>query len=1050
MKKLKATTKAKKVAKNPPSIGVDDVIVQKTSHFRIVGIGASAGGLEAIEDFLKAVPPNSGMAFVIVQHLDPHYKGMMCELLQRVTPLTVRQITDRMIVRPNHVYVIPPAKDLSILNGVLHLLDPVELRGLRLPINYFFRSLAADQKQYSIGVILSGMGSDGTLGLQAIKEYDGVALVQSPDSAKFDSMPYSAINAGLADVVATAAELVLSLIRFGNLTSRAQRRSSIEIEDSNQNALEKIAVLLRTQTGHDFSLYKKNTLYRRIERRMVSHKIASIVDYVHFLRTDQREADMLFKELLIGVTSFFRDPEVWEQLKTETIPALLAHRPEGGTLRAWVPACSTGEEAYTLAVVFLEALEHAKPTEHYSLQIFATDLDNEAIDTARRAIYSASISEDIPEKLLSRYFWKTGDSFRVSSKVREMVIFAPQNLVMDPPFTKLDILTCRNLLIYLEAELQEDLFSLFHYSLNPNGILVLGTAETVGATGQLFTAYPGKNRIYRRRTASPENHFIEFPTRDAVKPDDKASISNLKPAAQQIEQTEDLQVVMNTLLVKNFCSASLLTSATGDIFYINGKTGKYLEPSAGKIDNNIFAMARSGLAGPLNEAYTRANRLRETIDLKNISVGSEGGTQCVNLSVIPILEPPSIRGMVLTVIVDSNPTEKALRDQQPLTDKKSTGNEIQISTLKKEVERSHRELQTTRDEIQVSQEELKSTNEELQSTNEELTTSKEEMQSMNEELHSVNHELGAKVDELSQTSDDMKNLFDSTNIATLFLDNSLNIRRFTTQATKIFKLIPSDIGRPITDLSNVLNYPSLAKDAQKVLHSLVFNKVLVSTTDDHWFEVRIMPYRTQDNRIDGLVITFFDSTENQNANRALHKSESRFRLLFENSLNAVAYQKIILKDGIPIDFTYLEVNNAFSAITGLQDVTGRNQSDIVSSIDMVVPQLFEVCGRVAETGESAQFEYFVKATRQWFCSSIYSQEDGFFVTVTENITVLKEIGTILDKAGVSLDESTDVEIGEFDTISKLKTELAGLRKIVNDTQDIFAQRFNSASKRINQ
>ena len=492
---MRKSSGPKKRKKEPPApISPEPRPPITKSTFPIVGIGASAGGLEALELFLEQVPEGSGMAFVIVQHLDPTYKGMLVELLQRTTPMPVVQVNDRLKLAPDCVYVIPPNKDMSILHGVLHLLEPAAPRGLRLPIDFFFRSLADDCQAQSIGVILSGMGSDGTLGLGAIKEKAGVVFVQAPASAKFDGMPRSAIDAGLADVVAPAEDLPGRIMDYLKYAPPIVRSDSPQ-ESKAQSTLEKIFILLRTRTGHDFSLYKKSTIYRRVERRMGLHQIEKIATYVRFLRENSQEIDLLFKELLIGVTSFFRDPPDWKQLKDQIITDLLATHPEGGALRAWACGCSTGEEAYSLAMVFREALEHAKPTGHFSLQIFATDLDQDAIDKARAAVYPANIAADISADRLRRFFVQDEHGYRVGKEIREMVIFAHQNVIMDPPFTKLDLLICRNLLIYLDQAMQKKLIPLFHYSLNPGGILWLGRAETIGAFPLLFSAMGGKGPL---------------------------------------------------------------------------------------------------------------------------------------------------------------------------------------------------------------------------------------------------------------------------------------------------------------------------------------------------------------------------------------------------------------------------------------------------------------------------------------------------------------------------------------------------------------------------
>ena len=829
------------------------VASKASATFPIVGIGASAGGLEALEQFLARVPPGSGMAFVIVQHLDPTRKGIMPELLQRATGMKVIQVKNRTPVREDCVYVIPPNKDMSILHGVLHLLAPASPRGLRLPIDIFLRSLALDQQERSVGVILSGMGSDGTLGLRAIKEKAGVALVQEPATAKFDSMPRSAIDAGLADIVAPAGELP------GKIFAYLQRkplivRTELVLEDKTQSALEKVMVLLRDHTGNDFSLYKRNTLYRRIERRMGIHQITKMARYVRYLQENSQELDLLFKELLIGVTNFFRDPAVWEELRTQVIPALLASRSPGHALRAWVPGCSTGEEAYTLAMVFREAVEALKPKASFVLQIFATDLDRDAIDKARHGVFPPNITTDVSAERLKRFFTKEDHGYRVRREIREMVIFAPQNIIMDPPFTKLDLLSCRNLLIYLTAEVQKKLMPLFHYSLTPGGLLLLGSAETVGSSTDLFASVSAKARIFKRTETVQRPVQVEFPASFKVgKPFGPESAQPAKPLAS-------LQSLADQLILRSYAPPTVLTNDKGDIFYISGRTGKYLEPAAGKANWNLFAMAREGLRYELAGAFPKALKQKESVLLHALKVGTDGGTQCVDVSVQRLDEPGPLHGLVIIVFTDVAMAVTTHTSKTPAQNARLTASERELQRVRAEARITHEEMQTSQEDIRSANEELQSTNEELQSTNEELTTSKEEMQSLNEELQTVNAELQAKLQELSSSSNDMKNLLDSTDIAMLFLDRHLNVRRFTHQATKIIKLIPSDVGRPITDLVSNLDDPALSADACEVLRSLVPKEKPVSTPDGRWFSVRIMPYRTLDDRIDGVVITFADIT----------------------------------------------------------------------------------------------------------------------------------------------------------------------------------------------
>ena len=869
----KVARRLKKPARATPRTTAVAPAGPASTAFPIVGIGASAGGLEALEQFLKHVPAGSGMAIVIVQHLDPTHKGIMPELLQRSTGMKVIQVKDRTRVKPDCVYVIPPNKEMSILHGVLHLLDPTEPRGLRLPIDFFLRSLAQDQQERSIGVILSGMGSDGTLGLRAIKEHAGVVLVQKPATAKFEGMPRSAIDAGLADIVAPVDELpstILTYLKRTPLIARAEDAA----EDKTRSALEKAVILLRSHTGHDFSLYKRNTLFRRIERRMGIHQIVKMPAYVRYLQENSQELDLLFKELLIGVTNFFRDPGAWETLLDEAIPPLLAHRVPGHALRAWVPGCSTGEEAYTLAMVFMEAVERTKPGGNRALQIFATDLDRDAINKARQAFFPENIAADVSPVRLKRFFTREGRGYRVRKEIREMVIFAPQNLIMDPPFTKLDLLSCRNLLIYLTAEVQKKLIPLFHYSLTPGGILFLGSAETIGGGTNLFAPLNSKARIYHRMETAMSLEPVEFPTAFSVS---ATAGPETRPAPKP---PASFQSLADRLVLQRYTPPAVLANDKGDIFYISGRTGKYLEPAAGKANWNLFAMAREGLRYELAAAFQKALRQKETVTLRHLTVETNGGEQRVDMTVEQLDDPGPLHGLVMIVFTDVPTPVAALAPTRQEAKPHSRHPrwvelEQELQRVRAESRTTHEEMQTSQEELRSANEEMQSTNEELQSTNEELTTSKEEMQSLNEELQTVNAELQAKVDEYSRASNDMKNLLDNTDIATLFLDNELKVRRFTPQATKIIKLIPADEGRPITDLAFELHYPDLAGDAREVLRKLTSVEKQIAARDGRWFTVRVMPYHTLDDRIDGIVITFMDITATKKLEMELRNRQAR-------------------------------------------------------------------------------------------------------------------------------------------------------------------------------
>jgi two-component system, chemotaxis family, CheB/CheR fusion protein len=874
------TLKKQKSTVSPKGKSSDSTLTK----FPIVCIGASAGGLEALEQFLSNVSENSGLAYVVIQHLDPTQKGMLPELLQRVTAMKVVQVKDRMPIMQNCVYVIPPNTSMSILKGVLHLFLPIETRGLRLPIDFFMRSLADDQLENSIGVILSGMGSDGSIGLRAIKGKGGLVLVQDPTSAKYDSMPRSAIDSVVVDIVGPANLLPSKLEEFFKHIPIVKSNLETEI-NKDKSSLEKIIILLRTYTGNDFSLYKKNTVYRRIERRMAVHKIERITSYVHFLQENPKEATILFKELMIGVTNFFRDAPVWEKLKETIFPNILSTMQEGSVLRAWVPGCSTGEEAYTLAMIFKEALEKNKPQEGFSLQIFATDLDNEAIETARRALFPLNIVSDVSPARLTRFFNKTEEGYRVNAEIREMVVFANHNIIMHPPFTKIDIISCRNLLIYMDTELQKKIFGLFYYSINPDGYIILGSAETLGTQSALFTTVDSKLKIFKRAVPTTIPELFDFPS--AFSKVKSPGTEKLTPA----KVSQNIQTLTDQFLIQHFSPAGVLVNESGDIIYISGHTGKYLEPAVGKANMNIFAMLREGLRNEFPNAFRKAVLKKEQVLLQHLKVGTNGSSQTVNITIQWIDKPEPLNGYVIVLFIDTpdfpEVDRRTKKGKETLESIRQQELETELQNTREEMQSTLEEMQTSQEELKSTNEELQSTNEELQSTNEELTTSKEEMQSLNEELQTVNSELQSKVEDFSRVNNDMKNLLNSTDIATLFLDKELNIRRYTNQATKIFKLIKGDIGRPFTDLVSQLQYPELADDSMEVLRTLVFIQKQIPARDNKWFSIRIMPYRTFDDRIDGLVITFINLSDLKQVELKLHETEQMNRSLLISSSGSI-------------------------------------------------------------------------------------------------------------------------------------------------------------------
>ena len=1023
---MKKPTKKKITKTETTASTVDKALSLESAAFPIVGIGASAGGLEALEQFFENMPKDSGMAFVVIQHLDPKRKGMMPEILQRTTEMPVITVTDRLQISRNCIYIIPPNKSMSILNGALHLFEPVETHGLRLPIDFFFQSLALDLKDQSIGIILSGMGSDGSLGIKAIKENGGISLVQEPKTARFDSMPRHAIKATTIDFIAHANELPSKLLSIGNTMLPEEETSRTEKDNS---ALEKIIILLRIQTGNDFSQYKSNTLYRRIERRMSIHAISKIASYVSYLQKNPAEIEILFKELLIGVTNFFRDTAVWEHLKNAVLPTMFTALQPGQILRAWVPGCSTGEEAYSLAIIFKEAIEKTNLDKNFTLQIFATDLDTGAIEQARKGIYQKNIVSDVSSSRLSRFFIKTEGQYRLNADIREMVVFAPHNVIKEPPFTKLDILSCRNMLIYMNADLQKKLMSLFHYSLNKKGILILGSAETNNHKKDFFTPLDAKLRIYQSIGLPKKEELFNFTSSFST------TKINLKKEKTSQKKIDNIQALTDNLLLQEFSPASLLVNSLGDILYLTGNTGKYLTPAAGKASMNIFTMAREGLQNELPIAFRKTMRNYEKTFLHNIKVGTKGDlVVVVNVTLQQIEKPSALKGKIIVLFKDV-PFDK----QKAAKNKKTIPNPSVLETeFELEIQRLTEDLQTTREEMQTSQEEQKSTNEELQSsneelqsTNEELTTSKEEMQSLNEELHTVNAELQGKIQDSIRANNDMNNLLNSSQIATLFLDKELKITQYTFHATEIFKLIPSDIGRHFTDLSNNLNYKELKNDAKEVLRTLIFVEKIILNKDGVYYTIRIMPYRTSDDKIEGLVITFIDITESKLLEIQLLEIKNQYQELF-NSMSEM-FQVIELiydTDGQAYDYYYRDVNPAFEKLVGKtrKQLIDKQAKDIFGIIEDYWLKAYD---KVMKTGKSVVFEnYGAELNKYYEINAWKASENRVAVTfsdVTERKLAEKTLlatqtifKTFIQKVpSVIIGLSADGEIIEFNTEAEI-------------------------------
>ncbi len=856
-------------------------IQNNASKFPVVGIGASAGGLEAFETFFKAMPDDLGITFILVAHLDPSHTSILPEILQKKTRMKVSQVVDNMKIAPNQVFIIPPNKDLALLNGRLQLFELKKPRGANLPIDNFFRSLAQDQGDKAIGIILSGTGTDGTLGIRAIKGEAGMAMVQDPQTARYDGMPQSAITSGLVDYILPVDKMPQQLVKYVR-HQRDQDGKTKTGDEKMLNALQKIYVLLRAATDHDFSQYKKNTILRRIERRMHVQQIDHVDDYVRYLQESNTEVGVLFKELLIGVTSFFRDPVAFDLLKENFLPELLKVKPDDYQMRIWVPGCSSGEEAYSIAIALRECMESLG--HRFTVQIFGTDLDPDAINTARIGKYPESIAADLTPERLQRFFVKEDTRYQVKKALREMVVFAPQNIIKDPPFTKLDLLCCRNLLIYFRAELQHKLLPLFHYSLKKDGLLFLGSSETIGQFTDLFVALDKKWKIFRRQQTSDVTHpVLNFPVSEPAVEEPEKNSARPRKQQKELNTTQLLKAV----LAQSNMPPSVIIDDRADIVYVHGRTGRFLEPAEGEASTNVLTMARPGLSTALANSIRKMAIERREIKVKNLQLEDDYGRVDFNLILRPLQDIQiGRRGLIMVIFEEiALSGETAASGSQVHQERSSKVKRLEeeLQFTKENLQTTIEELETSNEELKSTNEELQSTNEELQSTNEELETSKEELQSLNEESATVNSELQSRIDELVAANDDIKNLLDATEIATIFLDINLQVRRFTPKSTELFHLTATDIGRPIEHFATTLKGVRLVDCAAEVIKDLGQHESEVEDEKNNRFRMRIRPYRTLNNVIAGVVITFEDITKYKEVVDALTESETIWRGLVENA-----------------------------------------------------------------------------------------------------------------------------------------------------------------------
>jgi two-component system, chemotaxis family, CheB/CheR fusion protein len=876
--------------------------------FRIVGIGASAGGLEAFEQFFENMPSDKNMAFVIVQHLDPTGHSSKPQILSRFTRMPVKVATDGMPVEPNSIYLLPPNKNMGIQNGALYLQEPTRPPGLRLPIDFFFRSLAKEEGADTICIILSGTGTDGTLGLQAIKAELGTVFVQDPESAKYDGMPRSAIETGLADFILKPSDMPEKLIQFVEHSAVNGAGFGVTTKEAVE-PLKEIFASLRARTGHDFSRYKQTTIRRRLQRRMSVNQISDVSEYARFLKENKDEIKALLKDLLISVTNFFRDPEAFEALKRQ-LRELINGKPSGGDIRVWVAGCATGEEAYSVAMVIQECLEELD--KHLPVQMYGTDIDVDALHVARTGKYPANIAADVTPNRLKRFFVKENDIYRVKKGIREAIVFAAQNFIKDPPFSRMDLICCRNLLIYLESDVQKRLLPLLHYALRPGGILFLGPSETTGESVGLFALVERKWKIYKRREKVVPADKLQFPAAFAPKA--------LGVIGEPIAMVNEGRIP--ELAEKTFLDSYAPTFAVIDekyhLVYVRGRTGRYLEIASGQLAWSILDMAREGLRTELASAIYRAAAENTKIVHEGVRVKTDGGFQTLNLTVAPLNEPGIPSGLLMIVFQEVGSIMEEARGRQSTRGRRCVVElEDQLQLTKENLQTTIEELEATNEELKSANEELQSNNEELQSTNEELDTSREELQSLNEELTTLNAEIQDKNDLLAKANDDLKNFLNRTDIALIFLDEDLKIRSYTPATWDVFNMRDVDVGRPLGEITSRLAYEDVISDAQEVLRSLNSKEIEVQRRDGCWYKMRILPYRTAQNVVSGLVMSFLDIDEQKKAVESLRETRD-----YLNNLIDYANAPVIVWDP---EFKITRFNHAFERLTGrlAKEVLGK-------------------------------------------------------------------------------------------------------------------------------
>ena len=979
----------------------------------IVAIGASAGGLEALQELVHELPDDSGVCFVVIQHLAPDHESIMDELLGSHTPVDVKKIEDGAQPAANCVFVNPPGPSVLIEDGVFRLRKREEEAGLRTPIDQFFKSVAKTCGRDSVCVVLSGTGSDGTDGLRAVKASGGMAIVQKSDSARFPGMPDSAAATGLVDFVLRPKDMAACISEIidhrealnGERDSDSRYR---EIEEHLNAILDAVA----DEDGPDFGKYKPGTLVRRIDRRMMLRRQRTVEGYVGALKREEDERSRLLQDFLIGVTRFFRDGEAFDELARCAIAPMVDTDQED--FRIWVPGCSTGEEAYTLAILMIEAMETAN--DRRPVKIFGTDIDLAALRHARAGHYNIGAVADLSEARRERFFRKDNGRYRVAQELRDSVVFAPHNLVEDPPFSRLDLVTCRNLLIYLNDRTQANVIPRFHYALNPGGYLFLGSAESVDPSPELFTPSDREARVYAAKAGAGRGLDVmtELPR------EHRPRLPSISQSDREPSPAPSLATHMAAL--EDFAPPSALVDDQNRILNLSRNAGHFIRPPEGPYTSELTSVVREELRSELKRALNRAFSVGEPALTLPVTVGFNGSARRVIIHVQPVDQDSRQYRQALVLFIDSGSASQDDTRPDDLPDEGSDSERIrelenELRMTQERLSATRREHESSIQELKISNEELQSVNEEYRSTAEELETSKEELQSINEELSTVNSELKNKLDTIASAHSDLQNLINATEIGTLFLDSKLKIKMLTPAVEQLFNVTDSDVGRPITDFTHKLTYDGVESDAKKVLRDLAPVESEVKTSDGRWLMMHLRPYRTVEDRIEGVVLSFVDITARREAKERLRESERRYRRLFESIDEGYLLAKVIRDEaGAPVDIFYCEANPAAVRLVEA-DFEGRRLSEIPGDFE---PYWWELPGRVLDTGEPERAELFASPLERWFEIGVTKVDSDRIAMLFKDITDRK-----------THERERELMVGELN--HRVKNVLAVVQSIASQT-----------------